>query len=183
MSAGHTFEPLIAHYTTRVGQDQKPVILNVAIKNAGPSGIFALRLDGLSYDTDAIPDREVPEDGKKYAVATITVKSLIPQSQTLNDFTAGDPTPCAITDSGGETDNDAALLKAKSNEVPERDFQQGEEYTFRVVFPLAKDATAKILTPAGGRFADVDVPRHRRARRTRLIDHPTSVPNTAPQST
>ncbi len=110
-----------------------------------PSGHFALRLDSLSYDTGALPNREAPEDGKKYAVATITVKSLIAATQTMNDFTAGDPAPCSITDSDGETDKDVAFLKAKSREKPEHDFKQGEEYTFRVVFPLAKDATAKTL--------------------------------------
>ena len=110
-----------------------------------PSGHFALRLDSLSYDTGALPNREAPEDGKKYAVATITVKSLIAATQTMNDFTAGDPAPCSITDSDGETDKDVAFLKAKSREKPEHDFKQGEEYTFRVVFPPAKDATAKTL--------------------------------------
>ena len=116
-----------------------------------PSGAFALRLDGLGYTSGPILDRGVPEDGKKYAVATITVKNLTPNAQTMNDFTAGDPSPCALTDSDGETDKSMGFLKVKSNEVPEHDFKQGEEYTFRVVFSLAKGATAKtILLRTGG---------------------------------
>ena len=116
-----------------------------------PSGSFALRLDSLGYTSDPILDRGVPEDGKKYAVATITVKNLTPSPQTMNDFTAGDPAPCALTDSDGETDKSMGFLKARSNEVPEHDFKQGEEYTFRVVFSLAKGATAKtILLRTGG---------------------------------
>jgi len=39
-----------------------------------------------------------------------------------------------------------SFLEAESNETPEHDFKPGDEYTFRVVIPLAVGATAKTLT-------------------------------------
>lgn len=109
-----------------------------------PSGFFAFRLDSLSYTAGKTPQRDTPEDGKKYAVATITAKSLIPDPQTMNSFTNGDQ--CSLADSDGETDKEVAFMKVKSRETPEHDFKQGEEYSFRVVFPLAVGATAKTVT-------------------------------------
>jgi len=115
-----------------------------------PTGVFALRLDGLGYTSDPIPDKGTPEDGKKYAVATVTAKNLTARPQTMFDFTGGDDSPCALTDSDGETDKCVGFLKAKSSETPEHDFKQGEEYTFRIVFPLAKAATARTLVLGAG---------------------------------
>ena len=85
-------------------------------------------------------------------MATITVKNLTPKPQTLYDFTDWGPGACTLTDSDGETDNRVGTMKAKSNETPEHDFNQGEGYTFRIVFPLAKDATAKTLTLGAGAY-------------------------------
>ena len=117
-----------------------------------PTGSFALRLDGLGYTSDPTKDQGPPADGKKYAVATITVKNLTPKPQTIYDFTDWTSGACTLTDSDGETDACVGSMMAKSNETPEHDFKQGEEYTFRVVFPLAKDATAKTLTLGAGGY-------------------------------
>lgn len=110
-----------------------------------PSAFFAFRLDSLSYTVGKTPQRDFPEDGKKYAVATITAKSLIPPSQNMNDFRDG-LDQCSLTDSDGETDKRVAFMTVKSRETPEHDFKQGEEYSFRVVFPLSVGATAKTVT-------------------------------------
>jgi len=117
-----------------------------------PTGFFALRLDGLSYTSDPTRDQGAPEEGKKYAVATVTVKGLTPAPQAMPDFTGGGPSPCVLIDSDGETDKCVGFMKAKSSETPEHDFKQGEEYTFRIVFPLAKDATAKTLVLSAGGY-------------------------------
>ena len=117
-----------------------------------PTGAFALRLDGLGYTSEPTKDQGPPGDGKKYAVATITVKSLTPKPQTLYDFTDWPSGACTLTDSDGETNNCVGYIKAKSNERPEHDFNQGVEYTFRLVFPLNKEATAKTLTLGAGAY-------------------------------
>lgn len=114
-----------------------------------PSGVFALRLDNFAYSPDAL-NGNAPDDGKKYAVATVTAKSLMEKEVTFFEVTGGDNTQFEITDADGERYTPVAYLKAKSAEDAEHTFKKGDEYTFRILFSLPKDTSAKQLVLGAG---------------------------------
>ena len=124
-----------------------------------PSGYFDLRLDSFSYSTDSLVDNAGPEEGNKFAVATVTVKSLVPITLSMFDVSGGDDPLYQITDSDDEREKPVTFLKAKRNESAEHEFKQGDEYSFRIVFSLPKDATAKtlVLGTGGARKWAIDV--------------------------
>lgn len=115
-----------------------------------PSGGFALRLDSFAYSTEALVDGNAPEEGKRYAVVTITAKSLIEDPLTMFEVQGGDDPLYMITDSDGERTKPTAYRKAKPDEEPEHEFKKGDEYAFRVVFTLPTEATAKTLVLGAG---------------------------------
>ena len=108
-----------------------------------PSGSFALRFDGITYTTDPVFGGNAPDEGKKYAVLTVTAKNLTEKQIGMFDVEGGDNPLYEITDSDGEKAKPIGYRKAKRDEDPEHDFAKGDEYTFRVFFTLPKDATAK----------------------------------------
>lgn len=115
-----------------------------------PSGGFALRLDSFAYSTEAILDGNAPEEGKRYAVATVTAKSLVDDTLTMFEVEGGDDPLYSMTDADGERTKPTDYRKAKRDEVPEKEFKKGDEYTFRVIFTLPTDATAKKLVLGAG---------------------------------
>ncbi len=130
----------------------------IKIGETVPSGYFALRLDNFAYSTDPL-NGNPPDDGKKFAIATVTVKNLTPTEVSFFDVSGGDFPAYEITDSDGEREKPTLYRKAKRDEDPEHTFKQGDEYTFRVVFLLPKDATAKqlVLGTSKSRKWGVDV--------------------------
>jgi hypothetical protein len=109
------------------------------------SGWFALRLDSFAYATGAILDGQEAEEGKRFAVATFTVKALTPRELSIFDV-IGDPPAYEIKDGDGETLKTTFFRKLKKDEPAEREFKAaGEEYPFRVIFQIGKDSTAKTL--------------------------------------
>jgi hypothetical protein len=113
------------------------------------SGWFGLRFDGLAYTTDALKG-DPPPDGKKYAVVTVTARSLSERVLSMFDVTEGDAPLYEITDADGERYKPEFYRKLKADEDPEREFKKGDEYAFRVVFVLPKDAAAKKLVLGTG---------------------------------
>jgi len=124
-----------------------------------PSGVFDLRLDDFAYSADAVISGNPPDAGKQYAIATITAKSLVKREQSVFDITGGDFPLFEITDADGERYKPVDYRKAKRDEAAEHTFQQGDEYTMRIVFSLPSDAKAKTLTlgVGGSRVWNFDV--------------------------
>jgi len=115
------------------------------------SGYFDIRLDGFAYSSEPLLGGNAPDEGKKYAVATVTVKNLTNTNLSMFDVTGGDQPLYEISDSDGEREKPAGYRKAKRDEDPEHEFKHGDEYTFRVIFTLPKDTTAKKLVLGAGR--------------------------------
>jgi hypothetical protein len=123
-----------------------------------PSGYFGLRLDSFAFTTEALGGN-APDEGKKYAVATVTVKNLTEKTLSMFDVEGGDSPLYELTDSEGERAKPVAYRKAKRDEDAEHEFKKGDEYTFRVVFVVPKDVTAKtlVLGTGGARKWSYDV--------------------------
>jgi len=75
------------------------------------------------------------------------------------EVTGGDFPMHAITDSDGKRGKSTLYRKAKRDEDPEHTFKQGDEYAFRIVCAVPKDATAKkpVLGAGGARKWACDV--------------------------
>jgi hypothetical protein len=110
-----------------------------------PSGCFYLRLDGFAYSTEPLLDGNPPEEGKRFAVATVTVKNIANKPVSMFEALGGDAPLYEISDSDGETEKPTAFRKATRDESPECEFKQGSEYKFRILFTLPKEAVAKKL--------------------------------------
>jgi len=115
-----------------------------------PSGAFALRLDSFCYSADPLVDGSAAEEGKRYAVATVTARSLLDQSRSMFDVCGGDNPLHEITDTDGERTRPTAYRKANRDESAEHTFQRGDEYTFRIIFTLPANVTAKKLVLGAG---------------------------------
>ncbi len=126
---------------------------------AFPSGGFSLRLDGLAYTTEALLEDKPLEEGKRFAVATVTAKCLTAADATMFEVEGGDGPLYEITDADGERYQPAGYLKAKQNENAEHTWKVGDQYTFRVVFTVPTQAPAKklILGTGGSRKWAYDV--------------------------
>jgi len=117
-----------------------------------PSRQFHLRLDGFTYTGDALMGEGTPAEGKRFAVATITAKSMVNGDTSIFDVIGGDTPLYEITDSQGEQHKPVAYYKAMRNEDADKAFKLGDEYQLRVIFEVPKDAAARklILGAAGG---------------------------------
>ena len=115
-----------------------------------PSGSFALRLDGLAYTNEPTVDGAAPEEGKKFVVVSVTAKNITHQTLSMFDVKGGDFPHHEITDSDNEAVKPLAYRKMKRDEDPEREMKPGDEYSFRIIFVLPKDATAKKLILGAG---------------------------------
>lgn len=109
-----------------------------------PSGAYHLRLDKFEYSTDKVGTGDL-EEGKKYAVATVTAKYAQRAEGSMFDVSGGDTPLHEAVDADGERAKPSAFLKAKRNEDADHAFKQGDEYTFRIVFTIPKEAKIKNL--------------------------------------
>lgn len=110
-----------------------------------PSGYFAIRLESFAFTNMNVMGEDPVEEGKQLAIATVTVKSEWPKDISMFDAEGGDQPLYELTDADGERYKPIGYRKAKRNEDPEHDFKKGDEYTFRVVFLVPRDAAAKKL--------------------------------------
>ena len=115
-----------------------------------PSRKYGLKLEDISVSTEKFKGEAAPE-GKKFVVATITAKLLIDEnSQDIGEVTGGDYPLYAITDADGERYKPYAYRKSRTDEDADHRFQLGDEYKFRIVFLVPKDAPLKKLTLGAG---------------------------------
>ena len=123
-----------------------------------PAGDFALRFDGLTFSEDAVLDKNKPEDGKRYAIATFTAKNEY--SKPVSTFELGGQNDeIFLRDADGEKYKSAveanyALRKAKRDEALATDLQiaVGEEITYRFFFLIPKDAKPASITFGQGKY-------------------------------
>ena len=109
-----------------------------------PSGAFALTLTSFAVTSDPILSGAAPDDGKQYAVASVTAKSLLAGYSTF-DVEGGNSPLYELTDADGERYAPVGFRKAVADEEPEHDFKRGDDYKFRVVFAVPKAAVLKKL--------------------------------------
>jgi hypothetical protein len=110
-----------------------------------PSGYFDVRLDSFAFTNMNVMGDDPVEEGKKLAIATVTVKSRWPKDVSMFDVEGGDDPLYELTDADGERYKPVGYRKATKNEDPEHTFRKGDEVTFRVVFLVPKDAAGKKL--------------------------------------
>jgi hypothetical protein len=116
-----------------------------------PSGPYAIRLDRFTFSTDKFRDND-PEEGKKFAIATVTVKNLSDRDQTFFDLSGGDTPLHQIIDSSGDRTKPYAYAKAKIDDDAGHEFNPGDEYSFRIVFAMPKAETVKRLILGAGNY-------------------------------
>ena len=114
-----------------------------------PSGNYLIRLDKFEYSTDATVDGNGPEDGKKWAIATVTAKTPM-TGLGMFDLTGGDEPLHAVETTDGDKIRPSAFRKASSDKEADHSFDPGDEYSFRIFFPIDKDAHVKTLTLGAG---------------------------------
>jgi hypothetical protein len=110
-----------------------------------PSGNYYLKLEKFEYSTTETADGNPPEDGKKWAIATVTAKSPL-KGLGMFDVTGGDFPLHTVETADGDKVHPSSYRKATSDKEAEHQFDPGDEYTFRIFFPIDKDATIKKLT-------------------------------------
>ena len=115
-----------------------------------PSRNFALKLEDVSVSTEKFKGQSAPT-GKKFVVATLTAKLLIGDYGEIGNVTGGDYPIHSITDADGERYKPYDFLKSRTDEYPAHHFLVGDEYKFRIVFAVPKDAPLKkLILGAGG---------------------------------
>ncbi|MBS1716127.1 MAG: hypothetical protein JSS72_00165 [Armatimonadetes bacterium] len=112
-----------------------------------PSAYFGMRLDSIASPDGAVYAGSPPEDGKRYVVATVTVKALLDREISIFEAVGGDNNE--LVDADGEHYRPVGFRKSKADDDPERTFHKGDEYTYRIFYAVPKDAKLKNLVLAG----------------------------------
>ena len=128
---------------------------------AYPSSYFAMTVDSIELSNTAKLNDISPDEGKTYAIATITVKNISPRAITLFDvgevfyFKDADGEKYTMIDGSGRR-------KPKRDEAaPSEELQVGDSYTFRAFMLVPKDVKLKSFyfgTEAGRRYT-LDLPK------------------------
>lgn len=110
-----------------------------------PSGAYGIRFESLTYTSDPIFNGNAPDEGKKYAVLTVTAKNLTAKEQGIFDLEGGDSPLYEITDTDGASYKPVGYRKPRLDEDADHTFKPGDEYTFRIIFQVPKDVKIKTL--------------------------------------
>jgi len=118
-----------------------------------PSGMFELRIDGAPVDIQGQVDGADPDDGKKFIAFPFTAKSMISGDQSFFTVGGGGDSSYSLVNGDGDSIKSTAFLKASSMEDADKTFALGDEYHYRVVFQVPKDAkfTKLVFSTAGSR--------------------------------
>lgn len=108
-----------------------------------PSGVFAIKLESVSYSSDPINNRK-PGKGQ-FMVAIMSVKALTQSKPILRH----DMFEFKVLDSdGGEIRFANQLLKVSSDSAIAQELDSGQEVRFRLVFAADQGVTAKTFRVA-----------------------------------
>jgi len=128
-----------------------------------PSEYYAYRADAVTASSDAVLNGNKPEDGKKFIIATVTLKNISAKEYGFWEAYNGGGVPYLL-DSDGEKYpwmGDAGMRKPTRDEAVngDRKFKPGEEYAVRYFFQVPKDVKPKslILGVEGGHNFAVDL--------------------------
>ena len=117
-----------------------PSVIQAKMGEYYPSGVFALKLEGISYTTDPIDDNK-PGKGQ-YMIATMSVKALAYSKPLLRH----DMFEFKVLDSdGSDIKYSFILLKASSDSRIAQELDFGQEVRCRFIFKADKGVTAKTL--------------------------------------
>lgn len=121
------------------------------------SGPFGLLLEDLKVTGDPLGGAP-PEDGQAYVVATVIAKNLSGQDVSFFDLMGGDAPSHEVLDADGERYRPIHFYKASKDEDADKEFKPGDEYKFRIVFQVPKDAKLKTLTLGAASFRKWSMP-------------------------
>ena len=113
------------------------------------TGYFAVSLDSVTLSATEKLNGNPPAEGKQFAIATVTVKSLYGKKITL--FEMGPDQFPLLKDTDGEKYHivpDSSFRKSKRDEQADNGLEMatGESYTIRYYFEIPKDAKLKTIT-------------------------------------
>ena len=109
-----------------------------------PLKLFDMKLEAVSFTTDPI-DKRAPAQGKRYLVATISIKNATGPTAREANYNYG-TFKFDLKDADGEKVHfDDYLMKATRDEHAEGRLKPGEEYKFRVYFEMPQDLTGQTL--------------------------------------
>lgn len=121
------------------------------------SGPYGLLLEDVKTTTEALGGAE-PNEGQTYIVATITAKNLSGQDVAFFELMGGDTPLHEVLDADGERYRPIHFYKASKDEDADKEFKPGDEYKFRIVFQVPKDAKLKTLTLGAASFRKWSMP-------------------------
>jgi hypothetical protein len=114
-----------------------------------PGMSLGVKLEGAGFSQDKM-DGKAPDVGKRYLIATFTIKNLLGSSANPVRFDYGN-FKFELRDAGGDKQVfNGYLIKAARDERANGSLNSGEEYRFRVYFALPSDLGAKELAVSEG---------------------------------
>ncbi len=112
------------------------------------TNVALVRFDKLEVSTEAKLDGNPPEEGKAFAIVTMTAKSDWGAEFSLFDVN-GVEDNYELTNEEGDRVKPLNYRKAKADVAPDHSFKKGDEYTYRAFFSVPKDSKFKKLVFKG----------------------------------
>lgn len=104
-----------------------------------PSGHFLMNVKSVSLTTDAIAPGMFPNDGNKFVIVVMSVKSVSLKDESAFEVLYYNPT---LKDSNGNRINAMKIWAASTpTDGAVEHFDKGEERTYRVIFQMAASAS------------------------------------------
>ena len=104
-----------------------------------PDGHFLISVKSVTTTTDAIAPGMFPDDGKKFVIAVMTVKSISLKDETATDVLYEHP---SLKDSNGNRTGVLYIWAASSpKDGPLEHFEKDEERTYRLIFRIDAGAS------------------------------------------
>jgi hypothetical protein len=114
-----------------------------------PGMNLGVKLEGAVFSQDKM-DGRAPDAGKRYLIATFTIRNILGGSANPVRFDYG-TFKFELRDAGGDKQVfNGYLIKAARDERADGSLKSGEEYRFRVYFALPNDLGAKTLAVSEG---------------------------------
>ncbi len=144
-------KPLVAPFADPADSSGSSALTEVPAQ-AGtfyPGSSLGIKLEGVAFSGEKM-DGKIPEDGKRYLIATFSIKNILGASANPVSFSYGN-FKFELRDAEGDKQVfNGYLIKATRDEHADGSLKSGEEYRFRVYFTLPKDLTAKTLAVSQG---------------------------------
>ncbi len=144
-------KPLIAPFADPADTSGASALAEVPAQTGTfyPGLNLGIKLESVAFSQDKM-DAKAPADGKRYLIATFTIRNLTgatanPVSFSYSNF------KIELRDAEGDKQVfNGYLIKAARDEHADGSLKPGEEYRFRVYFTLPSDLAAKTLAISEG---------------------------------